>query len=160
MKPKNKNVLSDKEVLPPSLFESGGYHDSLRLATYYNKETNKTLHFLMNNFSLSATTIAAIYKSRWQIELFFKWIKQNLKIKSFIGTSKNAVLAQIWVAMCYFLLLAYIKYQTKFRYPLIELSRILREILLDRVSLLDILSLNSNSLFKLRFSDDPQLEFF
>lgn len=160
MKSNNKSVLDDKKVLPPSFFQSGGYHDSLRLVTYYDKETNKTLEFLTNNFSLSATTIAAIYKSRWQIELFFKWIKQNLKIKSFLGTSKNAVLTQIWVAMCYFLLLAYIKYQTKFKYPLIELSRILREILLERISLLDILSLNSKTLFKLKFSDDPQLEFF
>ncbi len=160
MKSNNKSVLDDKKVLPPSFFQSGGYHDSLRLVTYYDKETNKTLEFLTNNFSLSATTIAAIYKSRWQIELFFKWIKQNLKIKSFLGTSKNAVLTQIWVAMCYFLLLAYIKYQTKFKYPLIELSRILREILLERISLLDILSLNSKTLFKLKFSDDPQLDFF
>jgi len=67
------------------------------------------LVFLTNNFKLSAFTITQIYKSRWQIELFFKWIKQNLKIKSFLGTNKNAVLSQIWVAMCYYLLLAYIK---------------------------------------------------
>ncbi len=66
---------------------------------------------------LAASTIAAIYKSRWQIELFFKWIKQNLKIKSFLGTSKNAVMTQIWVAMSYYLLLTYIKYQTKYDTP-------------------------------------------
>jgi IS4 transposase len=63
---------------------------------------------------LAASTIAAIYPSRWQIELFFKWIRQHLKIKSFLGTSKNAVLSQIWVAMCYYLLLSYIKPQTKY----------------------------------------------
>ena len=73
-----------------------------------------TLLLLTNNFKLAATTIAQIYRSRWQIELFFKWIKQNLKIKSFPGTSKNAVSTQIWVAMCYYLLLTYIKYQTKY----------------------------------------------
>lgn len=158
--PKNRNILGDKQFVPPSFFQSGGYCGTLRLVTYYDPESQKTLQFLTNNFSLSPITIAAIYKARWQIELFFKWIKQNLKIKSFLGTSKNAVLTQIWVAMCYFLLLSYIKYQTKFRYPLIELSRIIRETLLDRISLLDILSLNIRSLLKLRLSDSPQLELF
>ena len=63
--------------------------------------------------TLSAKTIAAIYKERWQIELFFKWIKQNLKIKSFVGTSKNAVLTQIWIAMCAYLLMAYLKFSSR-----------------------------------------------
>ena len=158
--PKNRKVLNDQIVLPPSFFQSGGYHDQLRLVTYYDPDSEKTLQFLTNNFSLAPTTIAAIYKARWQIELFFKWIKQNLKIKSFLGTSQNAVLTQVWVAMCYYLLLSYIKYQTKFKYPLIELSRVLRETLLDRVSLVDVLSLNSRTLFKLKVVDNPQLEFF
>lgn len=159
-KPKNKKVLSDSIVLSPSFFLSGGYHDKLRLITYYDGQSKKTLQFLTNNFSLSASTIAAIYKSRWQIELFFKWIKQNLKIKSFLGTSKNAVMTQIWVAMCYYLLLTYVKYQTKFRYALIELSRIIRETLLDRVVLIDLLSLNSKTVCKLKNVDNPQLQFF
>jgi IS4 transposase len=90
------------------------YPKILRLVSYTNPETGKEYEFLTNNMKLAASTIAAIYKSRWQIELFFKWIKQNLKIKSFLGTSKNAVLSQIWVAMCYYLLLSYIKFQTKF----------------------------------------------
>ncbi len=156
----NRHVLRDEKVLPPSFFQSGGYHDELRLITYYDSDTEKTLQFLTNNFSLSPSTIAAIYKSRWQIELFFKWIKQNLKIKSFLGTSKNAVLTQIWVAMCYYLVLVYIKYQTKFNYPLIELSRILRETLMERICLVDILSLNAQTLFRLKTLDDPQLQFF
>ncbi len=147
-------------MLPHSFFQSGGYHDELRLITYHDQEIQKTLQFLTNNFALSASTIAAIYKARWQIELFFKWIKQNLKIESFLGTSKNAVLTQIWVAMCYYLLLTYIKYQTKFKYPLIELSRIVRETLLDRICLVDILSLNIRSLLKLRLADSPQLHLF
>ncbi len=96
---------------------------------------------MTNNFKLAATTIAQIYKSRWQIELFFKWIKQNLKIKSFLGTSKNAVLTQIWVAMCYYLILTYIKYQTKYGYSLLQLSRVIRETLFERKSLIDILTL-------------------
>jgi IS4 transposase len=91
-------------------------------------------------------TLSQIYKSRWQIELFFKWIKQNLKIKSFLGTSKNAVMTQIWVAMCYYLLLAYIKYQTKYGKSLLELSRVIRETLFDRKSLIDILTLKPERL--------------
>ena len=91
-------------------------------------------------------TIAAIYKARWQIELFFKWIKQNLKIKSFLGTSKNAVMTQIWVAMCYYLLLAYIKYQTKYAHSMLELSRVIREMLMERKNLIDILSLTPEKL--------------
>ena len=81
----------------------------LRRIGYRDAETGIHYEFLTNNFQLSAQTIAAIYKGRWQVELFFKWIKQNLKIKSFIGNSKNAVLTQIWVALCSCLLLAYLK---------------------------------------------------
>ena len=89
------------------------YPEKIRKITYYDEKQDKTYIFLTNNFEFSAKTIADIYKSRWQIELFFKWIKQNLKIKTFLGTSKNAVLTQIWVAMIYYLILAYIKAQTK-----------------------------------------------
>ena len=117
----------------------------LRLIRFYDEERQKTLTFLTNNFKLAATTIAQIYKSRWQIELFFKWIKQNLKIKSFLGTSKNAVLTQIWVAMCYYLLLTYIKYQTKYAYSLLQFSRVIRETLFERKSLIDILTLQPES---------------
>jgi len=101
--------------------------------------TNKTCLFLTNNFKLAAATIAEIYKARWQIELFFKWIKQNLKIRTFLGTSKNAVLSQIWVAMIYTLLLAYIKFQTKFPSSILNLSRKIQESLFFRLHLIDIL---------------------
>lgn len=77
------------------------------------KETGKHYVFLTNKFKLSAKTIADIYKTRWQVELFFKWIKQNLKIKAFVGTSKNAVMTQVWIAVCAYLLLAFIKFQSK-----------------------------------------------
>ena len=96
----------------------------LRLVTYWDAERKKELRFLINNFDLSAKTIAAIYKERWQIEPFFKWIKQNLKIKTLLGTSRNAVLTQIWIAMFYFMLMSYIKAQTKTTLSLLELSRV------------------------------------
>lgn len=85
----------------------------LRRIGYSDPITGKKYVFLTNNFKLAAKTIADIYKARWQVELFFKWIKQNLKIKSFVGTSKNAVLTQIWIALCVYLLLAFIKFQSK-----------------------------------------------
>ena len=114
----------------------------LRMIRYYDKENDRTLEFLTNNTTFVGTTIAAIYKARWQIEAFFKWIKQNLKIKTFLGTTENAVLSQIWVAMIYYLLLAYIKYQTKYGRSLFYLHRLIKETLLDRITLVDLLNLN------------------
>lgn len=87
--------------------------------------TGKHYVFLTNNFALAASTMAAIYKSRWQIELFFKWIKQNLKIKSFMGTSKNAVMTQIWIALCVYLLIAFLKLQSKTRRSMQQILRLL-----------------------------------
>ena len=113
----------------------------MRRIEFYEEEKKKVLVFLTNNFKLAASTIAGTYKSRWQIELFFR-IKQNLKIKSFLGSSKNAVMTQIWVAMCYYLLLSYIKYQTRFAHSLLHLSPVIREILMDQRALIDILTLS------------------
>jgi len=128
--------LSDERICLQGVLTRSKYSKELRLIRYYDEENKKMLTFLTNNFKLAATTIAQIYKSRWQIELFFKWIKQNPKIKSFLGTSKNAVMTQIWVAVCYYLLLTYIKYQTKYRFSLLQLSRVIREMLFDRKALL------------------------
>ncbi len=141
-----KGVISDHRILLQGILTKDKYPKQLRRIKYYDEERKKTLTFLTNNFKLAATTIAQIYRSRWQIELFFKWIKQNLKIKSFLGTSKNAVLIQIWIAMSYYLLLTYIKYQTKYGYSLLKLSRVIRETLFERKNLIDILTLRPESL--------------
>lgn len=141
-----KGVLSDHKISMTGYRTQKYYPKELRLIEFYDDETEKTLTFLTNNFKLAASTIAQIYKSRWQIELFFKWIKQNLKIKSFLGTSKNAVMTQVWVAMCYYLLLAYIKYQTKYAKSLLQLSRVIRETLFDRKTMIDILTLTPERL--------------
>jgi putative transposase len=93
---------------------------------YRDPETGKHYVFLTNAFHLAAKTIAAIYKRRWQIELFFKWVKQNLKIKSFLGTSRNAVLTQIRVAMCMYLLLACIKLMSRLGLGLQQILRLLQ----------------------------------
>jgi len=106
--------------------------------------------FLTNDFELSALTIVQIYKARWQIEIFFKWNKQHLKIKSFLGTSKNDVLSQIWIAMCYYLILTYIKYQTKYQHSLLKLTRLFRETLFDKINIIVLLSLEFKRLDKLK----------
>jgi Transposase DDE domain/Domain of unknown function (DUF4372) len=151
--PKNKAVLADQTIELSVFYSHQDFPFPLRLIRFHDAEEDRVFEFLTNNFRLSAATIAGIYKARWQIEAFFKWIKQNLKVKTFLGTSKNAVLSQLWVAMCYFLLLAYIKFQTKYRFSLFYLHRLIRETLLDRLSLIDLLGLNEAKLPKIRDKD-------
>lgn len=111
----------------------------LRRIGYKDATMGKKYIFLTNNLKLSAKTIADIYKARWQVELFFKWIKQNLKIKSFIGTSKNAVLTQNWIAMCVYLLLAIIKLQSKFKKSMQQILRLLQLNLFEKRDLMALL---------------------
>lgn len=158
--PKTKGVLGDDHVIFGDLKSMDNYPKKLRRVRFWDEKNKKELEFLTNNFELSAETIAAIYKDRWQIELFFKWIKQNLKIKTFLGTSKNAVLSQIWVAMIYYLLLAYIKFQTKLKKSLLEFTRMIRETLMFRRDLIDLLSLNPKTISKIKRFEIPQMAFF
>jgi len=111
----------------------------LRRIGYRDPETGKHYVFLTNNFSLAAKTIADIYKSRWEVELFFKWIKQNLKIKKFFGASKNAVMTQIWIAMCVYLLLSIIKFQSGLQASLQKIYRLLQTNLFDKRNLIELL---------------------
>jgi len=141
--PQNKGILSDQTITLTGFYSVQQYPLPLRLIRYYDHETQKEFVFLTNNFILAASTIAALYKARWQIETFFKWIKQNLKIKTFLGTSENAVLTQIWIAMIYYLLLSFLKFQTKYSYTLHEFAQIIKEILLENLSLFEILRLKS-----------------
>jgi len=111
----------------------------LRRIGYRDSETGKHFVFLTNNFRLAASTIAQIYKARWQVELFFKWIKQNLKIKAFLGNSKNAVMTQIWIAMCVYLMLAYIKFLSKSALSLQQIIRLLQLNLFERRPLQELI---------------------
>ena len=159
-----QRVVSDEEVTAgvrkdeciafvlPKAVEA--YPEDLRLVTFQDDEHDVTYEFLTNNMELSAKTIADIYKSRWQIELFFKWIKQHLKIKTFLGTSENAVLIQIWVAMTYYLLLAWLKHQTHFRGTLLDLSRMIHEVPLERISLINLLHLTPQNVSQLAKKKD------
>ena len=111
----------------------------MRRIGYRDKQTGKHYVFITNNFNLSANTVAKIYKSRWQIELFFKWIKQNLKIKTFMGTSKNAVLTQIWIAMCVYLVLAFLKFKSRTVKSMQQILRLLQTNLFEKWSLIDLI---------------------
>ena len=111
----------------------------MRRIGYKDAVTGKHYVFLTNNFTLAAKTIADIYKARWQVELFFKWIKQNLKIKSFVGRSKNAVMTQIWIAMCVYLLIAFLKFQSSLTRSMQQLLRLLQLNLFDKRDLMALL---------------------
>lgn len=136
-------VLEDRIIKLRNSAAARKYPERMRMVVYQDAETGKIYRFITNNFRLAASTIAAIYKQRWQIELFFKWIKQNLKIKTFLGTSKNAVMAQIWVAMIYYLLLAYIKFLSKTALSLTDLVRRAKEGLMMQLDLLELLCMAS-----------------
>ena len=111
----------------------------VRRIVYRDQETGKQYTFLTNHFKLAARTIADVYKARWQVELFFKWIKQNLKIKSFVGTSKNAVMTQIWIALCVYLLIAFIKFQSKIQISMQQIVRLLQLNLFEKRDLMALL---------------------
>ena len=137
------------------------YPGELRLIEFLDESTGKTYRFITNNFKLAAASIAGIYKQRWQIEIFFKWIKQNLKIKSFLGTSENAVMTQIYVALIHYLLVAYIKFLHGFKLSLTELTNRIRDTLMQNLSLLEILALDRKTISKPPDWNSPeQLELF
>ena len=152
--PRKRGVLADEVIHLTGYYQQQDYSARLRRITYQDADTGKHLVFLTNNFTLAARTIADLYKARWAVETFFRWIKQHLKIKTFLGTSENAVMTQIWVAMIYYLLLAFIKFQTKYAYTLHELTRVIRELLLDNVHLIEALQLKFEKLKRLRDSDE------
>jgi hypothetical protein len=106
---KSAGIMADQSIALDGFYTSQDYPEHLRRIRFCDPDTNKRLVFLTNNFALPAATVAALYKKRWQVELFFKWIKQNLRIKHFYGTSENAVKTQIWIAVSVYVLAAIIK---------------------------------------------------
>ncbi|BCO08850.1 IS4 family transposase [Desulfolithobacter dissulfuricans] len=131
---KNKGLTSDQTIILTGP-KAGDCPIPLRRIGYRDPETGKQYFFLTNNFHLAAKTIADIYKDRWKIELFFKWIKQNLKIKTFLGTSRNAVMTQIWVALITMLVLAYMKFLANLGQSITQIQRLLQLNLFKRQSL-------------------------
>jgi len=137
---KEKSLTCDQTIEFTGMITAKSCPDQVRRIGYRDPITGKHYVFLTNNFKLSAKPIADIYKSRWQVGLFFKWIKQNLKIKSFLGTSKNAVMTQIWIAMCIYLLLAFLKFQSKTGKSMQEILRLLQTNLFEKRSLYDLIN--------------------
>ena len=146
-RPVNKTLglRYDQTVRLTGFYSSRGYPDKLRRIKYYDSKTDKTFVFLTNNFVLPAKTIAELYRCRWQVELFFKWIKQHLRIKSFFGTTENAVKTQIWIAVSVYVLVAIIKKRLKLHASLYTILQILSVTIFENVPLNQVLSANETA---------------
>ena len=133
---KSTGVRSDHTVILTAMESAKVYPDALRRVSYFDAETNKRLKFLTNNFTLPALTIAQTYRCRWQVELFFRWIKQHLRIKSFFGTSENAVKTQIWIAVSVYVLVAIVRKRLGLQASLYQILQILSVTLFEKVPIL------------------------
>ena len=136
---RSTGVRSDHTVVLTAINSIKVYPDALRRISYVDQETNKRFRFLTNNFVLPALTIARIYKSRWQVELFFKWIKQHLRIKAFYGLSENAVKTQIWIAVSVYVLVAIVRKRLKLDASLYQILQILSLSLFEKMPILQAL---------------------
>jgi len=125
--------MCDQIIHLKNFYPKKEYPKKLRRMKFYDKEKDKTLVFLTNNFALKATEIGQLYKHRWQIELFFKWIKQHLKIKSFWGQSENAVKCQVWIAIAVYLLIAIVKKKLNLPQSMYEILQILSTNIFDKM---------------------------
>ena len=135
---KSTGLKCDQTIVLTGINSSKYYPDKLRRIRYYDEENNKDLTFLTNNFSLQAIIIAQLYKNRWQIELFFKWIKQHLRIKAFYGTSENAVKTQIWIAISVYVLVAIIKKHLDLDLSLYTILQILSVTVFEKIPILQL----------------------
>ena len=136
---KTTGVRSDHTVILTAIDSAMVYPDPLRRVSYLDVETRKRFKFLTNNFTLPALTIAQIFKARWQVELFFKWIKQHLRIKAFFGTSENAVKTQIWIAVSVYVLVAIVRKQLGLEVSLYQILQILSVTLFEKTPILQAL---------------------
>jgi len=136
---KTTGVRSDHTVILTAINSVKAYPDQLRRVSYLDVKTRKRFKFLTNNFMLPALTIAQIYKSRWQVELFFKWIKQHLRIKAFYGTSENAVKTQIWIAVSVYVLVAIVRKRLTLEASLYQILQILSVTLFEKTPILQAL---------------------
>ena len=135
---RSQGLTSDQTIEYTSSRSRNNNLSKVRRIGFYDKQTGKHYVFVTNHFGWSAKTIADIYKQRWQVELFFKWIKQNLKIKSFIGNSDNAVMTQVMVALCTYLILAFIKFHSKLTQSLQQMIRLIHTNLFAKRSLIEL----------------------
>jgi hypothetical protein len=137
---KSTGVRADQIIMATGFYTLKDYPEKLRRIRYFDTATKKRLVFLTNNFELPAITIANLYKCRWQVELFFKWIKQHLRIKVFYGTTENAVKTQIWIAISIYVLIAIVKKRLKLDRSLYTILQILSVSLFEKTPILQVLS--------------------
>ncbi len=157
-KTKEDGVLGDRQILLTGPKSKRLYPDKLRLISYFDKDQDRRFEFLTNNFSITAGSIALLYKNRWQIELFFKWIKQHLKIKSFWGESANAVKTQIWIAICAYLTVAIVRKRLKIDRSMNEILQIISTNAFSKQSLFQLLS--EKPIAKFEIDSPKQLNLF
>jgi hypothetical protein len=143
---KTTGVQCDQTITLTTHYPAQNYPEPLRRIRFYDVEQDKRLVFLTNNFQLSAETIAQLYKTRWRIELFFKWIKQHLRIKSFYGTGENAIKVQIWTAISTYLLVAILKKQLRLEQSRYTILQVLSISLLEKIPIVQALSRNYGSI--------------
>jgi len=155
---RSTGILCDQIIILTGVKTSKLYFEKLRRVKYFDSETNKTLVFLTNNFTFPALTIAELFRCRWQIELFFKWIKQNLRIKAFYGTSENAVKTQIWIAVTTYLLVAIMKKLLKVELSLYTILQILSVTVFEKMPILQ--ELTDFEYTKLKYYNPNQLCLF
>jgi hypothetical protein len=155
---KSTGVLCDQVIVLTGIKTSKKYPEKLRRIKFFDSKTNKTFVFLTNNFSLYALTIAELFHCRWQIELFFKWIKQHLRIKVFYGTSENAVKSQIWIAVSTYLLVAIVKKMLNIELSLYTILQILSVTIVEKMPILQVVTGNDYILPK--YLDPNQLNLF
>jgi hypothetical protein len=137
---KTGSVKCDQTIVLTGVNTTTDYPQPLRRVKYHDTQTGKTFNFLTNNFAIPAQTVADLYRNRWQVELFFKWIKQHLRIKSFFGTSENAVKSQIWIAISVYVLVAIIKKRLDLKADLNTILQVLSLTLFEKTSLEQILT--------------------
>jgi len=137
---KATGLICDQTIVLAGFYASKDFPEKLRRIKFYDKEHNRTLAFMTNNFTLPAFTICQLFKHRWKVELFFKWIKQHLRIKAFYGTTENAVKTQIWIAISVYVLVAIVKKQLKLDISLYTFLQILSLTLFEKVNILQLVT--------------------
>ncbi len=137
---KTTGILCDQTIMLTSFYTARDYPIALRRVRYFDTEQNRRFVFLTNNFELPALSIAELYRSRWRVELFFKWIKQHLRIKTFYGTDENAVKTQIWIAVTTYLLVAIMKKELYLKQSMYEILQILSVTVLQKTPILQVFS--------------------
>jgi hypothetical protein len=154
---KSTGLRCDQTIVLAGPKSSRLYPDPLRRVAYYDEPTQRRFVFLTNNFTLPALNVAQLYQSRWQVELFFKWIKQHLRIKSFYGTTDNAVKTQVWIAISVYVLVAIVKRELKIARGLSDILQILSVTLFEKIPLFEVLSTKNEHDFQNPFPNQLKL---